>query len=124
MPIPNYPSGQSRGFGIASRRDLKNKRRDLRISFLIEAYRHLEFVPNRPELTDLQRIESAVADIQLFGTPSQVRLAQAIVTEFATTKSSSLDAILTELRKDLRAELQLESVPEKLLFLRYHSNSK
>jgi hypothetical protein len=108
---------------FAANRDLKNKRRDQRISYLIEAYRRLEFVSNRPSLTDLQPMESAVADIQLFGSPSQIRLAQAFVTEFATTKSTSLDAILTELRKDLRSELQLESVPDKLLFLRYHSHS-
>lgn len=109
---------------FAASRDRKNKRRDQRITFLIEAYRRLEFISNRPSLDDSQPIESAIADIQLFGSPSQVRLAQAFVNEFAATKSASLDTILAEVRKDLRAELQLESVPEKLLFLRFPPKPK
>ena len=116
-------SGAWLAHAFTASRDRKNKRRDQRISFLIDAYRRLESVSNRPELANLQPIESAVADIQLFGSPNQVRLAQALATEFATNKSTSLDAILTELRRDLRAELQLESVADKLLFLRYHPHS-
>lgn len=105
---------------FAASRDRKNKRRDQRITFLIEAYRRLEFVANRPSLTDPKPIESALADIQLFGSLSQIQLARAFVREFANTRSASLDAILEALRKDLRAELQLENDPEiKLLFLRY-----
>lgn len=105
---------------FAASRDRKNKRREQRIAFLIEAYRRLEFISNRPSLTDAKPIESAVADIQLFGSPSQIQLVRTFVREFASTRSASLDPILEALRKDLRAELQLESDPEeKLLFLRY-----
>jgi hypothetical protein len=104
---------------FAASRDRKNKQRDQRITFLIEAYRRLEFISNRPSLTDSKPIESAIADIQLFGSPSQVRLVQTFVSDFAITKSASLDSILAALRKDLRAELQLESVPDKLLYLRF-----
>lgn len=104
---------------FAASRDQKNKRRDQRISFLIEAYRRLELVSNRPSLADSQPIESAIADIQLFGSPNQVRLVQDFVSQFAATGNGSLDAILAEVRKDLRAELQLERVPDKLLYLRF-----
>jgi hypothetical protein len=105
---------------FSASRDRKNKRRDQRIAFLIEAYRRLEFVANRPSLTDPKPIEAAIADIQLFGSLSQIQLTRAFVTEFAKSRSASLDSILEALRKDLRAELQLESDPEeKLLFLRY-----
>jgi hypothetical protein len=108
---------------LSFRRDRTNKKRDQRISFLIDAYRRLEFVPNRPEITDSKPIESAVADIQLFGTAKQVRLVQKFVSGFAKSKSASLDPILEELRLDLRAELGLEPVPEKLLFLRWSRHS-
>jgi len=75
-------------------------------------------------LTDAQPIESAVADIQLFGSVKQVRLAQAFIAEFAATRTASLDPLLEELRKDLRAELQLESVSGKLVFLRYQPHAE
>ena len=104
---------------FAASRDRKNKRRDQRITFLIEAYRRLEFLSNRP-LTDAKTLESAIADIQLFGSTSQIDLVQKFVHEYAQTKSASLNPRLIALRKDLRAEFQLESLPDdKLLFSRY-----
>lgn len=55
-------------------RDRQNKRRDLRVDFLLDAYRRLESAANRDEKTEAQKLafESAVADIQLRGTPEQV----------------------------------------------------
>lgn len=54
-----------------SYRDRVNKRRELRIQYLLEAYRRLESAANRPNKTEKQALdfESAVADIQLLGTP-------------------------------------------------------
>jgi len=104
---------------FTSRRDRSNAKRDQRIAYLIDAYRKLEFVSNRNDLADTKPIEAAVADIQLFGSAKQVKLAQDFVIEFAATKSVSLDPILEDLRQDLRAELQLEKVQGKLLFLRW-----
>lgn len=104
---------------FSTRRDRANAHRDRRIEYLIDAYRKLEFISNRPSLEDAAPIEKAVADIQLFGSAKQVQLAQSFVSEFAATKSASLDTLLEELRKDLRAELQLDPVPGKLLFLRW-----
>jgi len=104
---------------LSARRDRANARRDRRIEFLIDAYRKLEFISNRASLDDAAPIEKAIADIQLFGSAKQVQAAQAFVSEFAATRSASLDILLEELRKDLRAELQLEHIPGKLLFLRW-----
>jgi hypothetical protein len=56
-------SGAWLAHAFAASRDIKNKRRDQRITFLIEAYRRLEFISNRPSLDDAQPIESAIADI-------------------------------------------------------------
>jgi hypothetical protein len=101
---------------LAGSRDRKNKRRDQRIAFLIEAYRRLEFVANRQSINDCKPIESAIADIQLFGSPSQVRLAQEFVIEFAANQSAPLDTILSELRKDLRAEISLRQFRKNCYF--------
>lgn len=105
---------------LNSRRDRANKQREQRISFLIDAYRRLESCAHR-ENSDARSIESAVADIQLFGSPRQVELVQAFVAEFAAQRSASMDEVLRELRRDLRTELEIATVPDKILHLRIRS---
>jgi hypothetical protein len=67
---------------------------------------------------DKGRLESAVADIQLFGSPRQVDLVQRFASDFAAKGGASLDELLSDLRTDLRAELSLEAVPEGVVHLR------
>ena len=109
-------------YHFEKRRDHLNKRRDLHLQYLISAYRNLESASNR-ELTSTtaSELESAVADIQLFGTANQVRLARGFATSFAQAGKASLDELLEELRRDLRAELQLDEVPRAMKFLRVDS---
>lgn len=105
---------------LSVRRDRMNKRRDLRVQYLIEAYRRLENASNRDVLpTEHERaLESAIADIQLFGSPTQVELAKGFAGQFARDKNASLDDLLAELRSDLRKELALESVSGAPVILR------
>jgi len=116
-------SGAWLAHAFAANRDRKNKRRDQRISYLIEAYRRLESASNRASLDSMQKVESAAADIQLFGSVRQIHLVQSFVHEFATTKTASLDLLLEELRKDLRVELQLENVSSQLVYVRWTPDS-
>ena len=88
-------------------RDIKNKRVDLKIKYLIEAYRRLEHVSHRDN-PDLKDFESAIADIQLFGTKRQAELARDIALEFAKNRTVSFDPLLADLREDLRKLLHLE----------------
>jgi len=104
---------------LSARRDRKNAIRKQRIDFLIDAYRALEYVANRPTVDDPKLIESPLADIQLFGSSRQVQVAQNLIREFGEQGKASLDALLEELRADLRDELKLEKVPRKVLFLRF-----
>jgi hypothetical protein len=90
-------------------RDIKNKRTELIIKYLIEAYRKLENVSHRDN-PNMQDFESAIADIQLFGTSRQVELAQKISMEFAKNKNVILDSLLADLREDLRKLLHLEQL--------------
>src|SRR5438105_10315943 len=106
------------GHALTARRDRAGKRRDQRIAFLIEAYRRLEACAHRGNNLDVPKMESAVADIQLFGTPRQVDLVQSLLREFAEKRSASMDALLQDLRRDLRAELTLKRVPDAVLHLR------
>lgn len=118
-------SGAWLAHSLATSRDRKNKRREQRIGYLIGAYRTLESISNRSPasgveryMSDMERLESAIADIQLFGSRRQIDLGKAMVTAFVTNGTVSLDDLLEELRKDLRGELQLEGVSGRLVFLR------
>ena len=105
---------------LSAARDRANKRRDLRVQYLIDAYRKLESAGNRTASTvdyaDL--FESAVADIQLFGSPEQVKLARKFALDFASQGTAALDPLLNSLRMDLRQELQLPPLEDSITYLR------
>jgi Tfp pilus assembly protein PilN len=107
------------GSWLAVRRDRANKRRDLRVQYLIEAYRRLEAAGHRslvpPYSSDM---ESAIADIQLFGSSVQVAAAQKFAFEMAQQRQASTDELLDSLRTELREELELEHIDGKLAFFR------
>ncbi len=107
----------------SSERDMADKRRDLRVEYLITAYRRLENAANREGTKEsFSEMEKALADIQLFGTPDQVALVRSFCAEFVENRSASLDLLLDELRKDLRVELNLDAIPQKTVFFRYREN--
>jgi hypothetical protein len=100
-------------------RDRINKRRDLRIQYLLEAYRRLESVANRRNKTEAQALafESAVADIQLLGTPEQIEATVKYLCQHASEGGAQIDEVLALLRHDLREELKLSSeVPKAVVF--------
>jgi hypothetical protein len=111
------------GYILGIRRDRLSKRRDLRTQYLLDAYRRLEGASNRQDLSndDKKALESASADIQLLGSPEQVRLARLFAQEFAGSRIASLDPLLEALRHELRKELALVPLHERLIFLRIES---
>jgi len=111
---------------LISNRDRINKQRDLKINYLIEAWRKLESASNREnKITSEQEsdIESAIADIQLFGSKKQIVLARKFVEEFVKNKTAELNELLHELRQDLRKEINLEETTEKISHIRIFRNS-
>ena len=61
------------GHRLNAERDLHNKRVELRIKFLLEAYRKLEAsIEQEINRENLNVLESAISDIQLLGSPEQV----------------------------------------------------
>lgn len=108
------------GHQLSMRRDLAGERRKLRVSYLLEAYRRLENASNRDDPKRCRPdFESAVADIQLLGSPDQVSMARQFAIEMARDRASSLDDLLFDLRQSLRAELELEPVSDRIMFLRF-----
>jgi hypothetical protein len=110
---------------LSARRDLANERRKLRITYLVEAYRRLESASNRDDMTShWVNFETAIADIQLFGSPHQVTLARQFARAFARDKTAPLDELIFDLRQSLRSELQLEPVSDSVLYLRISPGQK
>jgi hypothetical protein len=108
------------GHYLSMRRDLAAERRKLRVTYLLEAYRRLEGASNRDDAKrSWPELESAIADIQLLGSPGQVALARRFAIEMASDSAASLDGLIFDLRQSLRAELELEPVKENVIYLRF-----
>jgi len=111
------------GWGVAHRlsiaKDQSTKRRDMRIQFLLEAYRRLESAANRPEAEkeEQDKFESALADIQLLGTKRQIEELMRFLAEWNSSGGASINPLLELLREHLREELKLErDVPNIKIF--------
>ena len=107
---------------LAAARDQQNKRREVRLGFLLEAYRRLEASAARGPIHDSKfadGFESAIADIQLLGTTEQSRMAKALAHAIASdTPDASASSLLLSLRDDLRRGLNLEPLGETPIHLR------
>lgn len=102
-------------------RDRQNKLRDIKTQYLIDAYRNLSDASMRapePKSIYYHKIESAISDIQLFGTLEQIAQANRMAQEYSTTSQISLDPILNDLRSQLRSELGLPQLHENVRWLR------
>ena len=108
------------GHRLAARRDLLNERRKMRVAYLLEAYRKLEGAGHRgdPE-TVWPLLESAIADIQLLGSPQQADLARQFAIDMAQNHTAPLDPLVNDLRDSLREELELSAVRENVTYLRF-----
>lgn len=98
------------GHSLSKKRDFINKKKELRIQYLINAWQLIENASNRHDNLALKNFEKAIADIQLFGTLQQIQLSRDIAINFSLNKSANCDLLLEELRNDLRNELGLEKV--------------
>jgi hypothetical protein len=89
-------------------RNRQNKRRDMIVQYLLEAYRRLEAAANRDK-TEEQALafESAVADIQLLGSSEQISATVKYLRSHASPDGAVIDEVLCLLRNDLRKELGL-----------------
>lgn len=114
------------GFGVShwltSKRDVKAEKRKIRINFMIEAYRNLENGScrglNQEKYSD--KFHSAIADIQLLGSPLQVEKARKIASALGsgTGQPVSINELLNALRIELRSELGLQAVSSEIVILR------
>jgi hypothetical protein len=97
---------------LATRRDRESKRREIRVQHLIEAYRQLANVSNRPFTEETRRaLEAAMTEIQLLGSARVVDLADKWVEAYIARQAGATSPLATTLRDELREELRLEHLP-------------
>jgi hypothetical protein len=104
---------------FTSNRDRANKQRDIRITYLVQAYRDLGLAASRdPDSEQFKKLESAFHDIQLFGTPSQLDKFHAAIERWKSAGGTDLNLLLSDLRDDLRRELNLPKTGIPFVFFR------
>jgi hypothetical protein len=107
---------------------IATNRIEVRVGYLIEAYRRLEAGTSRGAIdgTEYGRgFESAIADIQLFGTVEQVRLAKQLAIDIADRKKdASAGPLLLSLRDSLRIELHLGVIEEEPIHFRLRQSGQ
>ncbi len=111
---------------LSSKRELNNRKSEARIKALETAYLRLALSSNR-ELTDplMDDIERFVAEIQLYGTPDQIKLMGKMVEEFKKPNNPvSFDELLSNLRDGLRSELNLEKISGNVWWFRFKRPKK
>jgi len=105
---------------MTRRREHEQRRKEFVLKFLIEAWQNLE-IGCRDDL-DIHRksqaLEKAIADIQLFGSPAQIAMADKWAKEMVTKGVGGTTELLADLQKDLRRQLGLQDSPVKLFFFR------
>ncbi|MGB6384036.1 MAG: hypothetical protein WBE45_14110 [Terriglobales bacterium] len=110
---------------LSMNRDQENKRRELRIQYLLEAYRRFENSSNRRDLSPYARdLESALADIQLLGNKDQVQLAHEFAVSMAKDQTASLDPLVANIRSELRRELGLDSLTNGIVVFRHDPKTR
>lgn len=83
---------------LTSSRDQANRRSDLRIKYLLGAYRTVADISHRaldPRTDRVRAFEQGLADIQLLGSKEQAEMAVAIGKELADAGSAELDDLLS-----------------------------
>ena len=107
---------------LTARRELNAEKRKIRINFMIEAYRKLENGSCRGSNQEKysEQFHSAIADIQILGSPTQVEIAQEIALALGSGSGSliTINELLNALRTELRSELNLPSVSSEVIILR------
>ena len=105
------------GHWLNDKQELHNKKREVRIKYLIDAYRSIASAANRCNQASKEQkfqIESAVGDIQLLGNKRQVDALKKMEEQY----KNDFTEVLMELRNELRQELDLEEIKEPFTFYR------
>ncbi len=103
---------------LSSQRDQENKRRELRVQHLLEAYQNLMdaacYYKLKGQEKTLQLVTKASTNIQLFGNDVQIQMGRKFTNGYAAGETVLLTELLKNLRSDLRKELKLPVTKQEL----------
>ena len=110
IPIVTAIAGLIGGHFFTNRRESLKRKKEMRIEYLVNAYRKLEKGAS-PTSADYSagEFESAISDIQLFGSGEQVILAHRFCEAASKGDGSLLQELLENIRKELREELEVKN---------------
>lgn len=107
------------GHRLNANRDIKNKQRELRIQYLVEAYHtFVELGRNVDILSNYKDVERAIYFIHLFGAPSIIDLCDKFVEELTGSKRADQTKLVVEIRNLIRRDLGMEDVGHGIKFLK------
>jgi hypothetical protein len=111
--------GRIAGQLLGARGDIDNKRRELRVHVLVDAWRNIGRAANHRGPEEIRGLEQALADLQLFGNPSQAEHAARVARSMneGDADVTSVDELLEALRVDLRKEMRLGPAESRLVRL-------
>lgn len=95
-------------------RQREHRQQTERLRSLVMAYRALAGSFTPPVERDWRQIEEALADVVLFGTLAQVKLAAECAQTILDGEPSGYQELVVQLRNDLREQLGLEPIPADL----------
>jgi hypothetical protein len=101
-------------------RERAAKRQDLRLQYILEAYRSLS-IGLHWRTKDVSRsiaFDQALADIQLLGMPKQITLLHFFLDSIEKSNSGDLGPLLQELRVELRNLMNMEPETRSLRWYR------
>lgn len=107
------------GHWLSAARDQKNRRNELRTTYLTTTYQRLASAVYRGSIFHaLEEVQSSVADIYLLGTESQIQHVEEFVQAIDKRKYAEADRLLIALCNDLRGQLHMPPIHrEKLLWI-------
>ena len=110
------------GYYFTTKKDINQKRRDISIEHLINAYRILtNEISHRTATKESNiKLENILADIQLFGSIEQVKLAKELAETVASGGEFQLDPLINSLKTDLRKLIGLEKINGNVKWLRFN----
>ncbi len=111
------------GHQQASKRDVRQKRREIRVRHLREAYLKLAKACDSKDgaAKHIVDIQAAFNDIQLFGDPKHIDSLKKFISEVNAGENASLNDLLAELRDEIRVHLKLSKIRGTRLFVRARS---
>jgi len=105
--------------GLSVKREIEQKKREIRVQHLREAYLKLANVADTGNLqANIVDIQQAFNDIQLFGELSEIHLIECIIRQVTEEGSARIDDLLKELRNEIREHIGLKRIDDYRLYIR------